>query len=572
MFLKSLHIDNGNGIVRHITFHSGLNLVVDETPTGDLEATGNNVGKTTVLKLIDFCLGGNAKDIYTDPENRKNENIIVKNFLQNTNVVVSLRLTSDLTDLMANEVLIERNFASRKGIIRKINGRQLIESEFLDALTEAFFPGQAGKKPTLSQIIAHNIRYKDISLSNTLRNVHAMTKDEEYEALHLFMLGCNFGKGEERQKILSMIRIETAFKARLENFQTRSAYEASLAIILREINELNERKAKFQISPTSETDLKLLEEIKYKISSQSSDLSQAVLRRELILEATADIGLGRVDIDTQQLKEIYSEASSQLAGINKKFSELLSFHNRMVEEKVRYISKEIPALEFSIKNKKKNLSTLLINEKNLIEKISLSGSLDELEIVGETLNEKSRRRGEFETIISQIRKVESQIGNLDLQLAGIDEDLFSLHTQAMVQTQVDIFNKYFSRISQELYDEQYVLKFDIVTTKSGKRVYKFNTFNMNMSSGKKQGEITCFDIAYTLFADGEGIPCLHFLLNDKKELMHDNQLMKIAKLVEKEHTHVQFVASILRDKLPPELNKEDFFVVKLSQHEMLFKI
>jgi hypothetical protein len=55
-------------------------------------------------------------------------------------------------------------------------------------------------------------------------------------------------------------------------------------------------------------------------------------------------------------------------------------------------------------------------------------------------------------------------------------------------------------------------------------------------------------------------------------LLHDNQLYKISKLIEQEDDHVQFVASILRDKLPAELNNEDFFVLKLSQQSKLFDI
>ena len=91
-----------------------------------------------------------------------------------------------------------------------------------------------------------------------------------------------------------------------------------------------------------------------------------------------------------------------------------------------------------------------------------------------------------------------------------------------------------------------------------------------MSSGKKQGEISCFDIAYTLFADQESIPCLHFILNDKKELMHDNQLVKLAEIANREN--IQFVASILEDKLPAELRNDDYYVVKLSQNDKLFRI
>jgi hypothetical protein len=73
-----------------------------------------------------------------------------------------------------------------------------------------------------------------------------------------------------------------------------------------------------------------------------------------------------------------------------------------------------------------------------------------------------------------------------------------------------------------------------------------------------------------LLADDENMPCLHFLLNDKKELMHDNQLVGIANLVN--DSNVQFIASILKDKLPQELNKEEYFVVKLAPNDKLFRI
>ncbi|MDT2672715.1 DUF2326 domain-containing protein, partial [Enterococcus dongliensis] len=68
-------------------------------------------------------------------------------------------------------------------------------------------------------------------------------------------------------------------------------------------------------------------------------------------------------------------------------------------------------------------------------------------------------------------------------------------------------------------------------------LYGFYSFTQNilhsllMSKivlGKKQGEIICFDLAYILFAREESIPKLDFILNDKKELMHGNQLLKIA--------------------------------------------
>ena len=85
-----------------------------------------------------------------------------------------------------------------------------------------------------------------------------------------------------------------------------------------------------------------------------------------------------------------------------------------------------------------------------------------------------------------------------------------------------------------------------------------------------QGEILCFDLACLLFAEEERIPCLRFLLNDKKELMHDNQLVKVAEFVQNQN--IQLVISILKDKLPASILHNSHIAVELSQNDKLFRI
>ena len=187
MFLKSLTITRGDGmVIRDIPFSVGLNLIVDETPIVSGKETGNNVGKTTVLKLIDFCLGADKKGIYTDPENKKNEYKLVKNYLIDNKVLIKLVLKDDLLQEVSREVRIERNFLSRKNKIQRVDGIDKTDNEFEESLTSLLFPGHFGKKPTFRQIIAHNIRYKDLSISNTLKNLDSYTRDDEYETLYLF--------------------------------------------------------------------------------------------------------------------------------------------------------------------------------------------------------------------------------------------------------------------------------------------------------------------------------------------------------------------------------------------------
>ena len=52
--------------------------------------------------------------------------------------------------------------------------------------------------------------------------------------------------------------------------------------------------------------------------------------------------------------------------------------------------------------------------------------------------------------------------------------------------------------------------------------------------------------------------------------MDDKQLVKIANLAN--NKNIQFIASILQDKLPEELNRDEYIILKLSEDDKLFKI
>ncbi|MDD5089857.1 MAG: DUF2326 domain-containing protein [Candidatus Wallbacteria bacterium] len=570
MFLKSLIITHGDGkIIRDIEFHSGLNLIVDDTPVVSGKETGNNVGKTTVLKLVDYCLGDDAKGIYSDEEHKKNEYKLVKDFLINSKVLVTLILKEDLSRPESREVRIDRNFMPRRSRVQQVDCVEMKDTGFDEALTSILFPGHYGKKPTFRQMIAHNIRYKSESISNTLKNLNRYTRDDEYETLYLFLLGCDFEHGDSKQELRTKIDMEEKFKKRLEAEQTKSAYESALSILNLEIDELEAKRAAFCLNPDFEKSLVELNQIKYEINRLTSDICRLNIRKNLILEAQKEQQSNVSRIDTQQLRQIYQQATALVSGIQKTFEELNEFHNSMVESKVRFITKELPAIERGLKSVHENLNRLVARETELSRVITQSDAFENFEDLVKALNERYQQKGAYEKTLQQLEQTESTLSGFNEQLAAIDNELFSEEFALKVKEQVNKFNRYFSSVSQELYGEKYALKADPETTK-GRRLYKFTAFNLNFSTGKKQGEISCFDIAYTLFADAEDIPCMHFLLNDKKELMHDNQLLKIAGLVERKG--IQFVASILKDKLPRELNNEKYFVLRLSQVDKLFRI
>ena len=571
MFIKKLIISNLTNIIREIDFCSGLNLIIDDTPIEDSKLTGNNVGKTTVLKLIDFCLGAKGDIIYTDTENKKEVYDVVKNFLINESIEVTLILADDLNDENSKQLEIKRNFLTRKKAIREINGNEVRDKDFENELEKNIIPNKNIEKPTFRQIISHNIRYKDESLNNTLKTLDKYTSDIEYETLYLYLLGCPFNQGAKKQELITKVNQEKMLKERLEQKQTKTTYEMALALINDEIETLNEKKSSFNLSDTLEKDLEQLNMVKYNINKTSSLISKLEIRKNLIEESKKDLEESISYIDLQQLRILYGEVTKNISGIQKTFEDLVAYHNNMIVEKVKYISQDLPDLIQKLKNLQNELSLLITQEKELTYKVAKGDSFEELEKIISELNEKYETKGKYETIISQLNEVDSSINHLNKQIDNIDNYLFSEEFETNLMEQVKKFNKEFSDISQKLYGERYALTFKKETNrKKEQQYYKFNAFNANMSSGKKQGEILCFDLAYLMFADKEKLPCLHFLLNDKKELMHDNQLIKVAEFIQ--NKNIQLIISILKDKLPKDVLNKSHIAIELSQNDKLFRI
>lgn len=572
MFIENLKISTKYETIREMNFHTGMNLIIDNTPlTADLKSTGNNVGKTTVLKLIYFCLGGEGKDIYTDEENKNKVYEDVKTFLINQEVLITLTLTNGFNIPKKNQLVIERNFLSGKNAIRKINGESILKKDFENELLAKIFPEHKNEKPSFKQIISHNIRYKDNSINKTLKTLDSFTSDVEYETLYLYLLGCGFDSGAKKQALTNKIKQEKAYKERIEKKQKKNSYEVALAILEDEIADLKNKKSLLNINEDFEEDLDKLNEIKYKINRLTSLITKLEIRRDMIVEAKNEMEQDVSSIDLDQLKLLYSESKEYIPNLNKTFEDLVAYHNKMIVEKISFITKELPSLTDRIENEKITLKALLSDEKELSLKISKSDSFNDLENIISEINEKYRLKGEYENTISQINEVDSVLEEIENELKNIDQYLYSDAFQEKLKKQITKFNKYFSSVSYELYGEKYALMYDIINNKkTNKPVYKFSTFNSNMSSGKKQGEILCFDLAYIMFADEEGISCLHFLLNDKKELMHDNQLSKVADFIMKKN--IQLVISILKDKLPGYLLNKANVVIELSQEDKLFRI
>src|SRR5437879_2088027 len=116
MQLSELVITRADSVVRRVPFKPGLNLILDK-PTATLKDSGNSIGKTTVLRLIDCCLGSDGDDIWQDAEFKKNINQDVYDFLHGQ-VPVFMSLT------------IEDSIRGKHTLIRSFAGGNRVSSTF----------------------------------------------------------------------------------------------------------------------------------------------------------------------------------------------------------------------------------------------------------------------------------------------------------------------------------------------------------------------------------------------------------------------------------------------------------
>lgn len=562
MFLKSLTIHNENVLIREISFHKGINLIVDETKSKNKTESGNSVGKTTVLRLIDFCLDGDGSNIYKDPE-FKNTNKKIEEFLKGNNIIITLTLIEDIDDDTSKIITIERNFLSRKSKIQKINGEPLTNSEFSKVLKDLIFHSTFDK-PTLKQLKSKNIRDEKNKLIHTIKVLNAFTTDVEYELLFLFWLGIDTDSSKD--KLVRDKNIEEKLQTRLRKESNLSQINQSLIIIDKEIESLNKRKELFNLNEKYEEELQKLNSIKSSINKASTNLSRLELRKELIIESKVDFEQDVTNINIDQIKRMYEKAKSFIPNIQRTFEETVSFHNEMIQQKVDYITEELPSLDQEIKNVKRDLGSLIIQEKTISESLSKSGAIEDLQIIIRDLNSFHEKKGNFE---EQKRLWEKSNKNLKLindKLDKINKNILS--KDELINKRIEEFNSYFSDISSRLDGIHSLLSAD---NESG--IYKFKIDNIegNPGTGSKKSQMASFDLAYIKFADALNIPCLHFILQDQIENVHSNQISNLLTEIVDE-VNCQYVLPVLRDKLPSSIDITPFEILSLSQDDKLFQV
>ena len=321
-------------IIREIKFNlNGLNLIIDNT-TDNSEDSGNNVGKTTFIKIIDLCLGAKSiKTIYHDNDT-KSDNDKIKKFLKDNRVEAELEIQDEITKEVYK---IKRQLYSKGN--RFIDNDLYTREEFAEKLKKIIFNSNE-KYPTLRELMPKFIRIDNYTNDNIIKYLGNYSKNHQYDAIYQYLFKILDEKLINEKNELSNNRVEFANRIKLlendNNISSIDILKQKQKVIVNELEKLEEERLKLNYIETYKTELDNKRNLNTQINNYEQQLQLLELDVDLLDNSIKELSEDKTNIDIEELKELYQETKMFSEDIHKKFEDVVKFHNSMIENRISF--------------------------------------------------------------------------------------------------------------------------------------------------------------------------------------------------------------------------------------------
>lgn len=565
MYIKQLSIYESHPmdkLIREVPFKKGANFIVDGyKKPGD---KGNGIGKTTVLRVIDICLGAkDRKYLYIDEELGVT-NTTLRDYIDNGKVFAELLLVDDI-DKQKPDTTYSIRVDLFKGGHRYINGEMYNQPDFWAVLNEVLFENP-NDKPSFRQLIGMFVRIKLKDDNNKfLKYLDNFSSNAEYENIYSYLFRLNDQAVGEAvlncKKKISSLSTNLTQLFSMNGIKSINATEQKIIEIRKEIDSVR-RKIGSLIDADelkkNERDVSHVRE-QYTRIANAIDLYRFKLERvnEILTQAKKDKDK-QINLDV--LNNIYDETKRSFEGLTKTFDELVSFNKQLLKNKVAFFEKQQSDLTSSIE-------TLEVERKELFDKyrdvvlLIKDSDVEGYVALQTSLEEKTNAIGRLE-------KIKELHEELVAAKKEAEEELAELEKAPKVDPKANLsrFNDYFTPYSRAINHEPYLL----YKTDDGFPVALDNV-ESGLSTGTKKSAIAAFDLAYQSYANAMSIPHPNFIVHDVIETMDEVGLSNTIKIVN--DIGCQYIVAVLKDKIKDNPNiKEGDIRLTLTQGNKFFGV
>lgn len=585
MFLKNIVIKDKNGfIIRKVEFKKGVNIIkgveVDSSIDSSSLSSTNSIGKTTLLRCIDFCLAGQWNQFIFDREFKSIKNNTVFDFFKDTLPVFELSITSSMDDEISASWTLTRslkiNSKSKKdmttfSVENSINGNKVGEDEYKSEIKSILFD-LTFDKPTLRQLIPKFIRTSDHQISSVINYLNPMTSNSDYELLHLFLFDFKDIK-IINDKISKEIQVKTkhAEVNSLKDLVGVGTEEIN-DVKINELEEQQELYNNFKIDEDYSHENDLLNNEQERLNYIKADISNIYLNIEVWQRRLHELKENGSKIDSESIHYMYKEAEIYNVELRKKYDETIAFHQSMIVNEINFISDSIEKSNEQLRSLEQEYKSTASTYSDLLEDLGKKGSLADFTNIGNRINELTKEIAENEALINRYEKSRHELSSLredfEITVKKVD-DLIS----GNFRRKLAVFNRYFLEYSKDLSDNGYILATNLDRNHHVNLIPMSQNKDGHAGDGRKQTLVIAFDLAYVSFAKDPSIAINRpsFFTQDKVEIVDKTMLNQLIDLIN--GTESQFIFPVINEKLEGLADfDENNVILCLSENDKFFDI
>lgn len=553
MYLVSLKIQEGinsQKVIRNVLFNTyGLNIVVDDT----LNGKGNNVGKTTFLRVIDICLGTRDRKYIWIDSDTGSENTLLKSYLKDNKVFAELVVSNNI-----NKFYLKKELYS--GGTQFINGEKINADDYRSKLNEIFF--QHSGTPSFRQLIGKFVRIKQTDDSyGTLKFLHTNTSNDEYRNIYEFLYKLSdpeisSKKLEYKKVIKEEVKLkEDLFKA--HSIQSLDELSERIRLISNELSSQEKKLDKYISQNKYKESIEEISIVKNDINIKNDQLESLKFKYNKVTEILKRESDGNDSIDHSLLKEFYKDVTKNIDHINVKFDELIKFNEQIRKNKIRYYTKELERIESEIEQLSNSRINIIEKNSDILNLLD-DDNFEKYKSIHEKVLKNKEALGELNEIKRAYTKVETSIEDYERRLNKIEKSDSN-------KKYLEVFNDFFSNLSKEVIGQRLYL------TPNSDFPLKLSNIDDGVGTGHRKTITLLLDISYVHLLSKFKINYPRFFVHDVLESLDEHNMKSIVRAIE--DVKAQFVFAILKEKIDNyDFIDEDDIVLTLSEDNKLFKV
>lgn len=482
-----------------LRFHPGLNVLLATTTSEASESdTRNGAGKSSLVNLIHFLLGGNANkgsSIFREPE--LSEHIFHMEF-----DLGSKRARIERRGAKASEFHVWIESAESDGFDGE--PKILKQAEWLELLGKEWFPGRAEGQPTVRSLLSYFVRRVDSGAFRDPFRQNYQQKPGDYQTAICYLLDLDWQLAlsweEVRMREKTVKDLRRALKeGRLGSYAIESAAKLRTAVTLaeRELAELRAEVDDFRVVDSFES----LEAEANQLTAEIRDISVADAADFNLISEIQSSYRSELPPSSEVLRQLYEAAGVQLGDVvRKRFDEVVEFHESIVSNRREHLRLQEEAALDRVSKRATAKAETEARRRELMETLRAGGALAELTGLQQEL---ARKQSRVDHLMESFRIADQ----IEAGRAGVKQARQDL----LVRLQADYRDRSaqleriigrFEDLSRALYDER-VGSLEVGASENGP------TFEIEIDSGRSVGirnmQIFCFDLLIAEIAAFRGI-------------------------------------------------------------------